>query len=513
MAQLVIDVSEHNGEVNWQKVKEAGYHAIIRVGFGRFDSGGRLDSQWARNVAECERLSIPWGAYWYSYATRTESARVEARQCIEALEGHAPSYPVYFDTEEPGTQDVSHDNAVAFCEVIEAAGYWAGIYASESWWGTYLGDLAGRYTSWVANWSGRSSIDADLWQYTDAGEVPGVGKADVSELLRATLLKEIAAGSASPGAASDVAARPLTYQQRAAEVMLHMVSHDGDGGHGYSQAARWGDGTCETVTLSDGSQVCVPNGDYDCSSAVITAWERALPGSTGGATYTGDMRACFLATGLWEWHPMGDGYIAQTGDVYLNEASHTAMCKQADPDEMMQFSISETGGISGEQGDQTGWESSTKRYADYPWDGKLVYVGPQPDGAGQTQTPQQPSVSQPEADAGERIDEDGWWGSATTLKAQRHYGTTADGEVSHQWAANVEANPALTSGWQCDATQIGSDLIRALQRDLGVAVDGIFGPDTIRAMQARCGTAQDGELWAESPCVKAFQHALNEGTW
>lgn len=169
----------------------------------------------------------------------------------------------------------------------------------------------------------------------------------------------------------------LTYQQRAAEVMAHLVEHDW---HGYSQVSRGGDGGVEPLALSDGTVVEIATGDRDCSSAVISAWEAVLPGSTGGATYTGDMRSCFVGTGLWEWHPMGDGYIAQTGDVYLNEAHHTAMCKSAEPDVLMQFSISETGGIDGAEGDQTGYESNTRPYYDYPWDGKLVYVGPQPQG-------------------------------------------------------------------------------------------------------------------------------------
>lgn len=171
----------------------------------------------------------------------------------------------------------------------------------------------------------------------------------------------------------------MTFQERAAQVMEHLVGHDGDSGHGYSQYSRLGDGGSETVELTDGSTVEVATGDRDCSSAVIDAWEAALPGSTGGATYTGNMRVCFLSTGLWAWHPAGDGYAAQRGDVYLNETHHTAMCKSASPDLLMQFSISENDTVDGAEGDQTGWESNTRAFYDWPWDGKLEYVGPQPE--------------------------------------------------------------------------------------------------------------------------------------
>lgn len=175
----------------------------------------------------------------------------------------------------------------------------------------------------------------------------------------------------------------LTYNHRAAEVMEHLCTHDGDApGHGYSQYSRWGDGTVERLALSDGTQVTVAGGDRDCSAATIDAWETACPGSTAGATYTGNMKTELLSTGLWEWHPMGDGYIAQRGDIYLNEAHHAAMCLSAEPDMLAQFSISERGTIDGREGDQTGWESNIKPYYNYPWDGKLVYVGPQPQAQG-----------------------------------------------------------------------------------------------------------------------------------
>lgn len=119
----------------------------------------------------------------------------------------------------------------------------------------------------------------------------------------------------------------------------------------------------------------------------------------------------------------------------------------------------------------------------------------------------------PDPGTGDGIAADGYWGSDTTRALQRHYGTVVDGEVWHQWAPNVQANPALTTGWMCDETLEGSPVIRALQTDLGTSVDGIFGTNDIRAMQARCGTVVDGTLWGPSPCIAEFQRRLNAGTW
>lgn len=149
---------------------------------------------------------------------------------------------------------------------------------------------------------------------------------------------------------------------------------------GYSQGdGRWGSGPleyweCNGVT----GQFLI--GDRDCSSSVIDCWSEALRGSKwegalSGATYTGNMKWTFVNSGLFDWHPMSDGYIAQKGDVYLNETHHTAMCQNAIPDTLSEASINEWGGIVGGQvGDQTGREFITDRpYYDFPWDGILAY--------------------------------------------------------------------------------------------------------------------------------------------
>lgn len=160
----------------------------------------------------------------------------------------------------------------------------------------------------------------------------------------------------------------------AAEIMEHLCTHDW---HGYTQGNRWGDGEYETINVC-GNNYAIATGDRDCSSAVIDSWRHALVGTEyegrlDGATYTGNMRSVFVDSGLFEWMPMS--YIAQRGDVYLNEQCHTAMCTCSDPDELAEFSISENGTIYGQVGDQTGWESHICNYYDYPWDGILKYVG------------------------------------------------------------------------------------------------------------------------------------------
>lgn len=165
----------------------------------------------------------------------------------------------------------------------------------------------------------------------------------------------------------------------AATLHAHECVHDW---HGYTQGSgRNGDGEGVCVVNIDGVDYAIAQGDRDCSSSVIDCWVQALKGTVyegclDGATYTGNMRAVFVESGLFEWHPMGDGYIAQTGDIYLNEVKHTAMCQSAVPDMLSEFSINENGKITGGQvGDQTGKESHIRGYYNFPWDGILAYNG------------------------------------------------------------------------------------------------------------------------------------------
>ncbi len=177
----------------------------------------------------------------------------------------------------------------------------------------------------------------------------------------------------------------------AVELMKHLVNHDW---HGYSQYSRWGDGegTCDITVC--GKVYQLEQGDRDCSSAIISAFEAAGI-SCGGATYTGNMRSCMVGTGNFAWHPMSSGYIAKPGDVYLNEVHHTAMCTSAVPDLLAEFCISETGGIDGAEGDQTGYESYEHAYYDRPWDGILECVNTEP-------------ANEVESDKWVK-DEKGWW--------------------------------------------------------------------------------------------------------
>lgn len=90
-----IDVSRHQGAIDWDSVKPNIDFAIIRAGFGK----NNIDAKARRNVSECERLGIPYGLYWFSYALHPEMAKKEAEYMIDFIGEHKPEYPIVYDFE------------------------------------------------------------------------------------------------------------------------------------------------------------------------------------------------------------------------------------------------------------------------------------------------------------------------------------------------------------------------------------------------------------------------------
>ena len=191
-----IDVSNHQGTVDWNKVKAAGIDfAILKVG----PVYGKLDDSFERNAAECERLGIPYGVYYYSYARSVEDANKEADRTLAWLGGHHPSLPVYYDLEDSyilQDPDFSKDKltqiAQAFCNRMEAVGFKSGIYANLNWLNNYLNSpsLSG-YDHWVAqyNWRCDYAGSYSFWQYSSSGNVPGVnGRCDMNYCFNGSLL-------------------------------------------------------------------------------------------------------------------------------------------------------------------------------------------------------------------------------------------------------------------------------------------------------------------------------------
>lgn len=177
-----IDVSEWQHEIDWEAVKEDDVaFAILRCGYGgNFEE--QDDKYWERNVAECERLGIPYGVYIYSYADSVERARSEAEHVLRLVKGHHPQMHIWYDLEESSlakkeNRELLAEIAKTFCDMIEGAGYSVGIYANLNWWNNYLTHpIFDRWMRWVAqyNVACRYHGPYKLWQATSSGRVDGI---------------------------------------------------------------------------------------------------------------------------------------------------------------------------------------------------------------------------------------------------------------------------------------------------------------------------------------------------
>ena len=190
MELKIIDVSVHQGQIDWTKVKNHIDGAIIRCGYGS-DHTEQDDKRFVQNVESCIKHGIPFGVYLYSYAKTIEQAKSEASHVLRLLEPYKNklSYPVYYDLEEAGTENGAVERALIFGEIIEAEGYWCGIYANQYWWRTHLKSGLDRFTKWVAKYSNEkpSGISGtyDIWQYSSKGSVPGIeGNVDMNICYR-----------------------------------------------------------------------------------------------------------------------------------------------------------------------------------------------------------------------------------------------------------------------------------------------------------------------------------------
>ncbi|MCD7810334.1 MAG: D-Ala-D-Ala carboxypeptidase family metallohydrolase [Ruminococcus sp.] len=172
-----IDVSHHQGTIDWDKVQASGKvdFVMIRAGYGK--ESNQIDTQFETNYTACKRLGIPCGAYWYSYATTAAEAKQEVAVCLSALSGKAFTYPIAYDIEETNSLKAADTIANAFCSALENAGYTAMIYSSKSMLDSYFSaETKAKYAIWVAQWASACSYTGtyQLWQYSNTGSVDGI---------------------------------------------------------------------------------------------------------------------------------------------------------------------------------------------------------------------------------------------------------------------------------------------------------------------------------------------------
>lgn len=178
-----IDVSRWQGNIDWEKVKNDGVEFAM-LGIGRYRDGvGIPDTMFKHNIENALKQGIKVGVYLYSEALTVEEAQAEAQFVLQQIDGYKISYPIAFDIEDASQRALTNkqrtDITIAFLEIIEAAGYYPMIYASENWLNESM-DLTRltQYDKWVARWASSVSFTPlSMWQYSSTGKVDGISTA------------------------------------------------------------------------------------------------------------------------------------------------------------------------------------------------------------------------------------------------------------------------------------------------------------------------------------------------
>lgn len=195
--QQGIDVSYHNGTLDWSTIKAAGVDfAILRAAYRGYGTEGTLvrDAKFAEYMQGAMSQGIPVGAYIYSQAITTAEAVQEANYILNIVRGYSLDLPIVFDYEFAGVKSGRLDSAwssgklnkskmtdiaLAFCDTIKNAGYDAMVYANKTFLSKNLDheviENAG-YDVWLAHYTTNTNYTGDykIWQYTSSGKIPGI---------------------------------------------------------------------------------------------------------------------------------------------------------------------------------------------------------------------------------------------------------------------------------------------------------------------------------------------------
>ena len=185
MKKRGIDISHHQGDIDFNKLKGNIDFAMVRTSYGSFYE----DRKYKRNINGLERIGVPYGLYHFSYATSIEEAKKEAVGFINIIKKYNPTYPVVIDIESSNrTTNVKNDTLVditdTICSMIENAGYYVMIYANLDYFnGKLNSSKLDRYDKWLAQWSSKPTYNKNfgIWQYSSKGTVPGItGNVDLN---------------------------------------------------------------------------------------------------------------------------------------------------------------------------------------------------------------------------------------------------------------------------------------------------------------------------------------------
>lgn len=200
VSKVGIDVSEHQGAINWERAASAIDFAIVRIGYRGYGTEGgiALDGYYTANMEGAAANGVPVGVYFFSQATSYEEGVEEANFVLRNLGEYSLSYPIVLDREDPMVEDARTNDlsveqhtqaALGFLETIKAAGHQVMMYTNRMYYALYL-DIESiyQYPIWYAQYADEPDwpYEFNIWQYTESGEVPGIsGPVDLNIQMKA----------------------------------------------------------------------------------------------------------------------------------------------------------------------------------------------------------------------------------------------------------------------------------------------------------------------------------------
>lgn len=191
-----IDISEHNGNIDFTKVKSDGIDfVIIRLGWIGNTGNNTLDKKFWDYYLSARDVGLKVGFYIYSYCKSVTAIKNGAEWTIKQLRGKISEMPIFLDMEDNSIRYLGKteltNQCKAFCDIIKNNNFNTGIYANKDWFINYLdvNELQKYYKIWLAEWNGKNNHTAnfrvDLWQYTSAGKVNGINtRVDMNKCLQ-----------------------------------------------------------------------------------------------------------------------------------------------------------------------------------------------------------------------------------------------------------------------------------------------------------------------------------------
>ena len=221
MTKRGIDVSAHQGVINWDLARTQIEGVIIRAGYGK----NNIDQKWVPNIEAVRDLSLDLGVYWFSYAYSVDMAYMEGKYAALAVQKKLGTrcVPIAYDLEYDSVtyaakkgvkigKSEATQYAIAFLKAVQECGYRPMIYTNVDYLKRYFDWDAIRKAVpdtmlWLAQWRDTKPTayeDISIWQYSSSGSVPGI----TTRVDMDIIYDDLETGAALPDPAPEPAARP-----------------------------------------------------------------------------------------------------------------------------------------------------------------------------------------------------------------------------------------------------------------------------------------------------------------